>query len=97
MEKPKVISDVAVLIHAMIVRSKATRVRSKASLVVTSSCAVLAIRIDMLCIHRGTWIGPIDLAAERGIQAFHDFFRRVQKKYPCANTNSSKRLTVTGT
>jgi hypothetical protein len=37
MVKPKVINEVAVLIHAIIVRSYATRVRSKASLVAVSS------------------------------------------------------------
>jgi hypothetical protein len=41
MLKPKVINEVAVLIHDIIVRSYAARVRSKASLVEISSCGAL--------------------------------------------------------
>jgi hypothetical protein len=43
MLKPKVIRDVAVLIHDIIVRSKEARVRSKASRVEVSSAGPLCV------------------------------------------------------
>jgi hypothetical protein len=51
MLKPKVINEVAVLIHDIIVRSYAARVRSKASLVESSSAGALRGVRSAICVN----------------------------------------------